>query len=378
MANRLLCHTRPALRPYLCPRMWYDKLVRPLFFQLEPEKAHYAAMGLLEQAWRVPGARGTLAGIFEAEPTPELAVELLGLRFAHPVGLAAGFDKDARWLGPLGALGFSFVEVGTVTPRPQPGNPKPRLFRLPADQALINRLGFNNEGAEAAARRVANYRSSGRRASSGLATPRLIIGGNIGKNKDTPNERAVEDYRETLRALHAAVDYFVVNVSSPNTPGLRELQEREPLTRLLQALHRDNAETPQPKPILIKIAPDLTEHQLDDIAALVTETRTAGLVCTNTTLSREGLRTPPAAVQAAGAGGLSGDPLRHRATEVIAYLRARVGPALPIIGVGGIRTAEHVREKMEAGANLVQVYTGFIYEGPGMVRKIVRGLSTHS
>jgi dihydroorotate dehydrogenase len=356
--------------------MWYENLVRPLFFHLDPEQAHYAAMGMLEKTWRIPGGRGTLAGLFQPEPTPELAVDVLGLHFAHPVGLAAGFDKDARWLGPLGALGFSFVEIGTVTPRPQPGNPKPRLFRLPEDKALINRLGFNNQGAEAAAQRVSAYNAAVRRANSASATPRLIIGGNIGKNKDTPNEQAVEDYRAALRTLHPVVDYFVVNVSSPNTPGLRELQEREPLTRLLETLQRDNGENPKPKPILLKIAPDLTEHQLDDIAALVAETRTAGLVCTNTTLSRHGLHSSAATVQAAGAGGLSGDPLRKRSDEVIAYMRQRSGPLLPIIGVGGIRTAEHIREKMAAGANLVQVYTGFVYEGPAMVQRIVRALNS--
>jgi len=360
--------------------LWYENLVRPLFFHLDPEQAHYAAMGMLEKAWRIPGGRGTLAGLFQPEPTPELAVDVLGLHFAHPVGLAAGFDKDARWLGPLGALGFSFVEIGTVTPRPQPGNPKPRLFRLPADQALINRLGFNNQGAAAAAERVARYlahaEASGRRGPSPGAPPQLIIGGNIGKNKDTPNEQAVEDYRAALRVLHPVVDYFVVNVSSPNTPGLRELQEREPLTRLLETLQRDNREHPKPKPILLKIAPDLTDHQLDDIAALVAETRTAGLVCTNTTLSRTGLHSNAATVQAAGAGGLSGDPLRQRSDEVIAYMRHRSGPLLPIIGVGGIRTAAHVQDKLDAGANLVQVYTGFVYEGPAMVRSIVRDLKS--
>jgi dihydroorotate dehydrogenase len=344
--------------------MLYQNLLRPLFFHLEPEKAHYAAMNLLQTAWNTPGGRGTLRGLFEAEVPEWLGVDLLGLHFRHPLGLAAGFDKDARWIAPLGALGFSFIEVGTVTPRAQPGNPRPRIFRLPADQALINRLGFNNQGAEAAAARLKD-RPEG-----------LIIGGNIGRNKDTPNERATEDYRLAMRALHPVVDYFTVNVSSPNTPGLRELQDREPLTRLLETLQHDNRNNPQPRPILLKIAPDLTEHQLDDIAGLIRDTRTDGLVCTNTTLSREGLVTPSAAVQAAGAGGLSGEPLRRRSNEVIAAMRAALGPGLPIIGVGGVRNAGHVREKLQAGANLVQVYTGFIYEGPGMVRSILRELSS--
>ena len=343
--------------------MLYQKLARPLFFHLEPEAAHYAAMDLLSAAWSLPGGRGTLKGLFSVEPDPELAVRAFGLDFPHPVGLAAGFDKDARWVDPLASLGFSFIEIGTVTPRPQPGNPKPRLFRLPKDQALINRMGFNNLGAEAAAARLRHKKSN------------VIVGGNIGKNKDTSNEQAIEDYRKAFRALHQQVDYFVVNVSSPNTPGLRELQDREPLTALLNALHRDNREQAKPKPILLKIAPDLTEHQLDDIAELVTETRTNGLVSTNTTISRDGLQTDSAELKACGAGGLSGEPVRQRANEVIRYLRGKVGPDLPIIGVGGIRTADHVREKMEAGANLVQVYTGFIYEGPAIVRSILKDLS---
>ncbi len=353
----------PLRRSIFAPEMWYEKLARPLFFHLEPEAAHYAAMDLLAAAWRVPGGRGTLKGLFSAEPAPALAVNAFGLKFPHPVGLAAGFDKDARWVDPLAALGFSFIEIGTVTPKAQPGSPKPRLFRLPEDQALINRMGFNNQGAAAAAEKLRRKKSN------------VIIGGNIGKNKDTPNDRAEEDYRAAFRVLHPVVDYFVVNVSSPNTPGLRELQNREPLTALLNTLHQDNRDWPFTRPILLKIAPDLSEHQLDDIAALIAETRTDGLVCTNTTISRDGLRSSQETLTACGAGGLSGEPLRIRANEIIRYLRRKTGPALPIIGVGGIRHAGHVREKLAAGANLVQVYTGFIYEGPGMVSNIVRELS---
>ncbi len=315
-----------------------------------------------------------MRSLFEPKTSPSLERNLLGLPFKHPIGLAAGFDKDARWLGPLSALGFSFIEIGTVTPRPQSGNAKPRLFRLPKDKALINRMGFNNQGAQAAATRLEQYRK-GLRGSIGP-----VIGGNIGKNKDTPNEQATEDYRIAFRALYPWVDYFVVNVSSPNTPGLRELQEREPLTRLLQQLHKDNISLcqelslPSPRPVLLKIAPDLSEHQLSDIAGLIRETHLKGLVCTNTTISREGLQSSEKLLQSYGSGGLSGDPLRERATEIIALMRQLCGPDFPIIGVGGIRTAGHALEKLQAGANLLQLYTGFVYEGPGIVRAILDGM----
>jgi dihydroorotate dehydrogenase len=340
--------------------MPYQSLLRPLFFRLEPERAHYLAMDLLGALRAVPGGRGLQRALFGVDPPASAAVEAFGLRFPHPVGLAAGFDKDARWVDALADLGFAFVEIGTVTPRPQPGNPKPRLFRLPADKALVNRMGFNNGGADAAAERLARRRS------------RVIVGGNIGKNKDTPNDRATDDYRAAFRALHPVVDYLVVNVSSPNTPGLRALQDREPLTRLLATLQEDNAATGTPKPVLLKIAPDLGEGQLEDLVALTRETGTAGLIVANTTVARDGLRTPAARLEAIGAGGLSGDPVRDRSTELIRRVRALAGPELPIVGVGGIRTAEHVREKLDAGATLVQVWTGFVYEGPGMVRALLR------
>lgn len=342
--------------------MWYQKLARPLFFHLEPEQAHYAAMDALEKAWAIPGGRGMLRGLFAPETDPSHRVNVFGLDFPHPVGLAAGFDKDARWIDPLAALGFSFIEIGTVTPRAQPGNPKPRLFRLPADEGLINRMGFNNGGAEAAARRLSKRKG------------KIIIGGNIGKNKDTPNDQAIEDYRVAFAALQHTVDYFVVNVSSPNTPGLRDLQDREPLTRLLNTLQKDKRDFGMVQPILLKIAPDLNEHQLDDIAGLVRETATDGLVCTNTTISRDGLKSDAAWIQSCGAGGLSGAPLKRQSTEVIQYLHRQLGDEAPIIGVGGVRTAEDAREKLDAGARLVQVYTGFIYEGPAIVRNILREL----
>ena len=307
---------------------------------------------------------GFLRGIVKAlfvKKDPALERTLWGITFPNPVGLAAGFDKDAKYTDELACLGFGFIEIGTLTPRSQPGNPKPRLFRLPADKALINRMGFNNDGSAAAAERLKTRRE------------KVIIGGNIGKNKDTPNEQAGDDYEMAFRDLYDVVDYFVVNVSSPNTPGLRALQDKEPLTQLLNRLQAINKEFKN-KPILLKIAPDLTNDQLNDIIDLVTDTRIAGIVATNTTISREGLITPAADVAAIGAGGLSGAPVRNRATEVIKYIHTNSKGTITIIASGGIFTAADAREKLDAGASLVQVYTGFIYEGPGIAKNICKGL----
>jgi dihydroorotate dehydrogenase len=307
---------------------------------------------------------GFLRGIVKAlfvKKDPALERTLWGITFPNPVGLAAGFDKDAKYTDELACLGFGFIEIGTLTPRSQPGNPKPRLFRLPADKALINRMGFNNNGSAAAAERLKTRRE------------KVIIGGNIGKNKDTPNEQAGDDYEMAFRDLYDVVDYFVVNVSSPNTPGLRALQDKEPLTQLLNRLQAINKEFKN-KPILLKIAPDLTNDQLNDIIDLVTDTRIAGIVATNTTISREGLITPAADVAAIGAGGLSGAPVRNRATEVIKYIHTNSKGTITIIASGGIFTAADAREKLDAGASLVQVYTGFIYEGPGIAKNICKGL----
>jgi dihydroorotate dehydrogenase len=287
---------------------------------------------------------------------------LWGITFPNPVGLAAGFDKDAKYSDALACLGFGFVEIGTVTPRPQAGNPQPRMFRLPADQALINRMGFNNEGAKAAAQRLRKRKE------------RIIIGGNIGKNKDTPNEDALSDYEICFKDLYDVVDYFVVNVSSPNTPGLRALQDKEPLMKILNRLMELNKIMGSPKPLLLKIAPDLTNEQLDDIVAIVEETGIQGLVATNTTIDREGLKTSSNTIDKIGAGGLSGKPLTKRATEVIQYLNKKGGGKIPIIAVGGIFTPEDAIEKLEAGAQLVQVYTGFIYEGPSTASNICKGI----
>ena len=299
--------------------------------------------------------------------SPVLKKNILGLEFPNPVGLAAGFDKDGRHIEGLACLGFGFIEVGTVTPLAQAGNPKPRLFRLPGDRALINRMGFNNDGLEALVERLRKLRAKG-------IPQGIIIGGNIGKNKNTPNEEAERDYLRCFEALFPWVDYFVVNVSSPNTPNLRALQEKEPLTRLLSLLQEKNKAQEKPKPILLKIAPDLGDEQLAEIADIVRTTGLAGVIATNTTISRSNLSTPDQALENIGAGGLSGAPLRERATAVIRTLREKLGPDTVIIGVGGIDSAAAAQEKLLAGADLVQVYSGLVYEGPGLVRRFLRAL----
>ncbi|KXK24557.1 MAG: dihydroorotate dehydrogenase 2 [Bacteroidetes bacterium OLB12] len=291
---------------------------------------------------------------------------MFGITFPNPVGLAAGFDKDAKLIDPLAAFGFGFIEIGTLTPQPQPGNDKPRLFRLPADQALINRMGFNNGGVKAAVERLKNRKS------------KVIVGGNIGKNKITPNENAFDDYAKCIDALHPYVDYFVVNVSSPNTPGLRELQEKEPLRKLLSYVKELSQSKEKPKPVLLKIAPDLANSQLDDIIQILIETKTDGVIATNTTISREGLTISSDQLQKIGNGGVSGKPLADRSNEVIRYLRAGLGKNYPIIGVGGIMTEQDAIEKIKAGADLIQIYTGFIYEGPGFVKRINQAVAKSS
>lgn len=335
------------------------RLLKPLLFVLSPEAAHQWSAKVLDIAAAISPIRALLRRWYF--PKRAVGANFMGLHFPNKVGLAAGFDKDGKHLAGLLAFGFGFVEVGTVTPRPQAGNPAPRLFRLPKDQALINRMGFNNEGVEALAKRLSAWRQQPQ-------SQQLVLGGNIGKNKDTPNERAAEDYLACFEILFPWVDYFVVNVSSPNTPGLRALQEKGPLTDLLNQLQAANRAKTAPKPILLKIAPDLTDEQLDDIADIVRDTQLAGVIATNTTLNRSQLRTEAAQIEQIGAGGLSGVPLAQRATEVVRYLRRRLGPDPVIIGVGGIHSIETARERMDAGANLVQVYSGLVYEGPGLVR----------
>lgn len=284
------------------------------------------------------------------------------MKFNNPVGLAAGFDKDALLVDEWGSFGFSFVEVGTLTPKPQPGNDKPRLFRLKKDNALINRMGFNNRGVKEAAERLYKRKS------------KIIVGGNIGKNKTTPNDDAYRDYEQCFDELYPCVDYFVVNISSPNTPGLRDLQEKEPLLKILSGLMKKRNEKSAGKPILLKISPDLTHSQLDDIIEIAKNVKLDGIIATNTTVSREGLRTNSDKVNDIGAGGLSGAPLKDRSNEVIRYLRREMGNDFPIIGAGGIMSPHDALEKLKAGADLIQIYTGFIYNGPSFIKKINKAI----
>lgn len=339
----------------------YKSIVKPLFFLLNPERAHYMAMNLLSFICKIPGVKFCLRKQFVVG-RKELERELFGLRFRNPIGLAAGFDKDARWVDELECLGFGFIEIGTVTPLAQNGNDKPRLFRLPVDDALINRMGFNNSGAVVAAEKLRKRKST------------VIVGGNIGKNKLTPNEDALSDYLKCYDSLYEVVDYFVVNVSSPNTPGLRALQEKEPLTKILRELQNENKSRERPKPILLKIAPDLSFEQLDDIIEIVKETSIAGVIATNTTISRVHLKTEKSIIENIGLGGLSGKPVRDMSTDVIRYLKQKSEGAFPVIGVGGIHNASDAKEKLNAGADLVQVYTGFIYEGPAIAKRINKSL----
>ncbi len=341
----------------------YKSLLKPLLFLKKPEDAHHLTFDLIRFMFNLPLIKSLVKRLFYLEDS-RMEREVFGLKFKNMVGLAAGFDKDAKLIDEMALLGFGFIEIGTLTPKPQVGNPQPRLFRLPQDEALINRMGFNNSGVEAAVERLKKRSSD------------VIVGGNIGKNKSTPNEKAVDDYLYCLEALHPYVDYFVVNVSSPNTPNLRDLQEKEPLKQLLTAVQEANDQKPKPKPILLKIAPDLTDGQLDDIIEIVQETKIAGVIATNTTIDRSGLTTPKPEIEAIGAGGVSGKVLKTRSTEVIRYLYQKSEGAFPIIGVGGIFSAEDAIDKLMAGASLVQVYSGMIYEGPGLVKKIKKGLLT--
>ncbi|EFK55978.1 quinone-dependent dihydroorotate dehydrogenase [Sphingobacterium spiritivorum] len=337
------------------------KLIKPFFFSMNPESAHHTVTGGLQTFTKIWGAKSLLKSIYTVEDK-RLEREVFGLKFKNPVGLAAGFDKNGEYIDEMVNFGFGFIEIGTVTPRPQPGNDKPRMFRLVSDKALINRMGFNNQGADVAAGRLRHLKQRGN----------IIIGGNIGKNKVTPNEDAVLDYIYCFKALFDYVDYFVVNVSSPNTPGLRDLQEKEPLMNILRQLMDINNKDGVSKPILLKIAPDLTDSQLDDIVEIVQETKIAGVIATNTTVSRDGLQSDPNLVKETG--GVSGKPLTNRSTVVIRYLADKSSRSFPIIGVGGIHSAQDAIEKLDAGASLIQVYTGFIYEGPGLISDICKGI----
>lgn len=334
----------------------YKIFIRPILFCFDPEKVHYFTFSLIRIVSKIPGIPSLFRFLYQVNDK-RLETEVFGLKFKNPVGLAAGFDKDAVLYKELSNFGFGFIEIGTLTPKPQPGNDKKRIFRLVEDSAIINRMGFNNGGVLAAVEQL--KKNNG-----------VLIGGNIGKNKVTLNEDATSDYEICFDALFDYVDYFVVNVSSPNTPNLRALQEKEPLTQLLQTLQNKNLSRPIQKPILLKIAPDLTDEQLLDIIDIVQETKIAGVIATNTTISRNGLTS----LNQTETGGLSGKPLTSRSTEVIRFLSQKSNKAFPIIGVGGIHSAEDALEKLEAGASLFQLYTGFIYEGPVLVKKINKAI----
>ncbi|MDW3646028.1 MAG: quinone-dependent dihydroorotate dehydrogenase [Bacteroidia bacterium] len=341
----------------------YKSLLRPIFFSLDAEKAHHLTFSLLKFSLSLPLVRD-LFRINTELSLKSLEVKQFGLTFKNPVGLAAGFDKDAYIGDKWKYMGFGFVEFGTVTPRSQAGNPKPRLFRLLRDRAVINRMGFNNAGADAMLKKLKRMKKGD-----------MVVGMNIGKNKDTPNEKAVDDYVYCFELLFDYVDYFVVNVSSPNTPGLRSLQEKEPLTQLLLRLQDLNQKKESPKPLLLKIAPDLTESQLDDIVEVAEKAQLSGLIATNTTISRADLDTPEAEVEALGAGGLSGLPLTHTSWEIMNYIHKKTDGKLPLIGVGGIMEPLDAKMRMQGGASLVQVYSGYVYEGPGFVKRILKALA---
>jgi dihydroorotate dehydrogenase len=335
------------------------RLLKFFLFRLDPEKAHYFTMWWFMALLKIPGVKAVFKSLFSVSH-PALERTVAGLKFSNPVGLAAGFDKNGLYLNAMATLGFSHIEVGTITPRPQGGNPKPRLFRLIQSRALINRMGFNNDGVEVLAKRLEGKRPDG-----------LIVGANIGKNKDTSNEDATYDYLVCFERLYDLVDYFTINVSSPNTPGLRALQDKEPLTQLLTALQGNNHDS---KPVFLKIAPDLTQEQLHEIVDIIIETELTGVIATNTTITRDGLKESKEFVEACGAGGLSGAPVLNRAVSVVRYLKEKSNNRFVVIGVGGIEDYASARQHLDAGADLIQVYSGFIYTGPGLVKGILKGL----
>jgi dihydroorotate dehydrogenase len=350
---------------------FYKHIIRPILFKIDPEKIHHLVYSALKTGLAIPGVKSIVRSCHSVNDD-RLKRTVLGIEFPNPVGLAAGFDKDAGLFEELSCLGFGFIEVGTVTPLPQPGNDKPRMFRLPEDSALINRMGFNNEGVVPMQTRLKKRRQG------------IIIGGNIGKNKITLNENAIFDYEVCFTNLFDYVDYFAVNVSSPNTPGLRSLQEKEPLMHILNRLQELNTElahnskSNKRKPVLLKIAPDLSDSQLDEIIEVVQATKIDGVIATNTTISRSGLKTDSDYVSSLGAGGLSGKPLTNRSTEVIRYLHSNSNGSFVIIGAGGIHSPEDALEKLKAGASLIQLYTGFIYEGPSLIKAINKRILAES
>jgi dihydroorotate dehydrogenase len=339
--------------------MFYKTLIRPLLFLMEAEQAHHFIFRCIRIILKLPLMKTIFRLLYC--PARQPSFKLHGIEFGGRIGLAAGFDKNALLADEWEFFGFSFIEIGTVTPRPQPGNPKPRIFRLVKDEAIINRMGFNNDGADVIAERLRKRKG------------KIIIGGNIGKNKDTPNSHAAEDYLYCFRKLFEVVDFFTVNVSSPNTPGLRDLQEGEQLRSILTALQEENRKRQAPKPVFLKISPDLNKEQLDEIISVVEETNLAGIIATNTTVSREGLKSSASLVQQAG--GLSGKPLRKKSDEMLAYVAAHRKKKFILIASGGIHSESDALNKINSGADLVQLYTGFIYEGPGLVKRIAKAMA---
>ncbi|WP_308992138.1 quinone-dependent dihydroorotate dehydrogenase [Mariniflexile litorale] len=339
----------------------YKLLLRPLFFLFDPEKIHYFTFSLIKNSSKIPGFSAVFRSLYVVNDK-RLERNLFGITFKNPVGLAAGFDKNAVLYNELANFGFGFIEIGTVTPKAQAGNPKKRLFRLKDDQGIINRMGFNNEGLEAAITQLKKNKG------------RLIIGGNIGKNTNTKPEDYTKDYLECFNALHPYVDYFVLNVSCPNVGSHAKLNDKEYLEELIGAVQKANQTFEKQKPILLKISPDLNNNQLDEIIDLVTVTKLDGVIASNTSTDRVGLKASEAQLEAIGNGGLSGQPVKNKSTQVIKYLTNKSNKAFPIIGVGGIHSAEDALEKIAAGADLVQVYTGFIYEGPSLVKAINKAL----
>lgn len=338
------------------------QLISSILFTMEPEKAHYFTMDTLKKICSNPLGRALIKNLFS--PKNNKSVQFCGLIFPNAIGLAAGFDKNASYIDELALLGFGHIEIGTVTPRPQEGNPKPRLFRLKQDQAVINRMGFNNQGVDVVVARLQRRKS------------KVIVGGNIGKNKDTPNENAVDDYLICFEKLYDYVDYFTVNVSSPNTPNLRALQDKEPLKHILTTLINKRKEyinqNKISRPILLKIAPDLNESQLNDIIDIFNETGIDGVVATNTTIERSNLKTPQSIIEKIGAGGLSGKPEKEIADRVLEYLSKNSNGKIPLIGVGGVSEKQDFTDKINKGASLVQVWTGFIYKGPSIVKNLLK------
>ena len=339
------------------------QLLKPILFLFRPEKAHEIATRLLHYFLKFPYGKSIVKKLFDFKDA-RLEKEVFGIHFRNPVGLAAGFDKNAKLIDDFSTLGFGFIEIGTLTPKGQSGNPQPRLFRLSESEALINRMGFNNEGVDKAVERLKKMKSN------------IVVGGNIGKNKMTSNNNALRDYLVCFEKLYNYVDYFVVNVSSPNTPGLRELQRKDPLKKLLKSLQFENDKKPNPKPILLKIDPDLIQLQLDDIISITKELDLDGLIVSNTTIGRNDLKGSGENIKKIGAGGLSGKPVFYRSTEVLRYVKKH-HPSIPIIAVGGIMSPQDAVEKIKAGADLIQIYTGMVYKGPGLIKRINKALLKH-